>query len=173
MDGGSPAARPRRLTACSTPVSVSRPRLPSHSHGSLASDDLRAHAQVAVEGLAGLVAERAGPRSTALAHHDGRLLVEVDVLDAQPGQLATAHAAVEEQADHRVVAAVLEVGPGAGVEQLPQLGLAEDGGGVSGTWGGRIVAIGLPSISPSAASHLKNCWSARKRTDAVAGLKRT
>jgi hypothetical protein len=70
------------------------------------------------------VAKRAGPRPTALAHHDRRL-VEVDVLDAQSGELATAHPAVEEEPDHRVVAAVLEAGPGTGVEQLPQLGFPQ------------------------------------------------
>jgi len=72
------------------------------------------------------VAKRAGPRSSALAHYDRRLLVEVDVLHPQPGELAAAHPAVEEEPDDRVVAAVLEVGPGAGVEQLPEFGLAED-----------------------------------------------
>ncbi len=65
-------------------------------------------------------------------------------------------------------AAAWPVGPGAGIEQLPQLGLPQHRWGVSGTWGGRIVAIGLPSISPSAASQLKNCSSERKRCDRVA-----
>ena len=37
---------------------------------------LRAHAHVPIEGLAGLVAERAGPRSSALAHHDRRSAAE-------------------------------------------------------------------------------------------------
>ena len=78
------------------------------------------------------MAKRTGSGSTALAEDDGQLLVEVDVLDPQPGQLTAAHPAVEEEPDHRVVAAILEVGPGAGVEQLPQVGLAEDGWGSLG-----------------------------------------
>ena len=78
------------------------------------------------------MAKRAGSRSTALAHHNRRLLVEVDVLHPQPGELAAAHAAVEEEPDHGVVAAILEVGPCAGVEQLPEVGLAQDGRGSLG-----------------------------------------
>ena len=123
---GRPAARPRRLTTCSTPVSVSRPRLPSHSQGSWASARRERDAQVSVQGLAGLVAEGAGPRATALAQHQRHLVVEVDVLQAQPGQLGAAHAGVDEQPEDGAVAAVLERGPGAGVEQPPQLLLAQD-----------------------------------------------
>jgi hypothetical protein len=46
---------------------------------------------VPIECLAGLVAERAGSRSPTLAHHDRRILVEVDGLDTQSGKLAAAH----------------------------------------------------------------------------------
>ncbi len=82
--------------------------------------------QIAVQALAGLVAEVTGPWSTALAQDDRDVLVEVDVLDPEPGQLATTHPGVEEEPNDRVIAALLEAGPGARVQDLPQILLTED-----------------------------------------------
>ncbi len=46
------------------------------------------------------------------------------------------------------------------------------GTGSTGTVGRFIRSIGERSISPSSTRNLKNCWRARKRLEAVAGLVR-
>jgi len=86
----------------------------------------QAKPQVAIERLGGLVAERAGPRSTALAHDDRDLLVHVDVVELEAGELGPPHAGVEEEPDDRRVAAGVEVGPGTGVEDRLELLVAQD-----------------------------------------------
>lgn len=135
MDVGQPGSPPAALDGLldarlgqAAPLAEPQPRLTRIG-------SLRAHAQVPIERLTGLVAKRTGTRPTAIAPHDRRLLVEVDVLKPQSGEFAAAHPAVEEEPDDRVVAAVLEVGPGAGVEQLPQLGLPQDRWGSLGQLG--------------------------------------
>jgi hypothetical protein len=80
----SPAAALDRLldAGLGQPAALAEPEPRRARLGSL-----RAHAQVPIEGLAGLVAKWTGPWSTALAYHDRRLLVEVDVLDALAGRM--------------------------------------------------------------------------------------
>src|SRR6266511_3856120 len=68
----------------------------------------RANAEIAVEGLAGLVAERQSARSTALAGHMDHIEVMVDVLGSDLGELLQARTGVQEQGQDRGVAALVE-----------------------------------------------------------------
>ena len=49
-----------------------------------------ADAEVALEGLAGLVSERQGPLAATLSEHQQHVQVEVDVGELQVGQLGAA-----------------------------------------------------------------------------------
>jgi hypothetical protein len=78
------------------------------------------HPQVAIEGRGRLGTERHGPRTAALPHHGGQLVVEVDVSDRAVSELGQAQASVGEQPQDRLVAPVDEALAGAGGDQGPQ-----------------------------------------------------
>ena len=124
-----PASLPRLRIIWAMPLSViaARPLAPSHSAGSSALRVPGTGAQVAIERLRGPRAERARPWAPTLAGHDRDVVAEVDVVDPQLGQLAEAHAGVEEQAHDRGVASRHEPGAGARLQQCPSLVLAEHG----------------------------------------------
>jgi hypothetical protein len=70
----------------------------------------RAGAQVAVDRACGLRSERTRPRSSTLAEHDcDVVVVDVDVGDVEAGELTHAHPGVDEQAQDRLIAQVVEL----------------------------------------------------------------
>jgi hypothetical protein len=98
------------------------------------------------------------------------VLVQVDVLDGETGELGEAQAGVDEQAQDGLVATVDERLPDAAANSARSWAGLSTGTGFSGTRGSRILAIGLgPGSSPSSSNQPKSCCSARKRTDAVDG----
>jgi hypothetical protein len=66
-----------------------------------------------------------------------------------------------EQTNDRGVAPVAEVLAGAVRQPEPHMIVGEHEYGLLSNLGGRILAIGDPSISPSSSSQLKNCCSKR------------
>ena len=82
--------------------------------------------EVAAQGQGGLVAEDTGPMPAALAQDVGHLLVEVEVLQGEEGQLGQAHPGVDEQAQDGLVPAFLEALPDAGPQQADELVVGED-----------------------------------------------
>ena len=107
-------------------------------------------AQVAGERLPGLVPVRDRPRPSAFAEHHDDIGLQVDGIDGQADHLGAAHAAgLEHQPYQRGVAQLEELAALADVEQLRTSSIGTTGTGFSGMLGGRIVAIGLSSRSPS------------------------
>ena len=97
----------------------------------------------------------------AFAHDDRDLLVHFDVIEPESGELCSAHASLEEEPDARRVAAVVEFGTGAGVNDRLSSLSQRIAGGSSGTIGGVIRSIRDTEISSSRRAHLKNGWRLR------------
>ena len=70
---------------------------------------------------------RARALAPTLTEHERDVLILVDVVDAQPGQLGESHPGVDEQAQDRDVANILEGLGRAGLEQRAELLLGEHG----------------------------------------------
>jgi hypothetical protein len=110
------------------------------------------------------------PGTTAaagLAGHEDDPVSQVDVGGLEAGQLREPQSAVQEQHDDGRVPAGREVGPGAGGEQGPQVGIRSTG--VSGSPGAGVLipAVASWSASPSLSSHRQKCRTPANHPRAV------
>ena len=127
-----------------------------------------AHPQVADQAAGGLVPDLDGPHLGALAADGDFPLPQVNVaapwvvgVVTDPRQLGQADPARLEDRDDGRVAPLLETAARADTLQPRQFLIGKTGTGLPATCGGLSPAIGS-GRSSSAASHLKNCCSARK-----------
>jgi hypothetical protein len=84
-----------------------------------------ARPDVLVESGGRLGTERARAGAPALAEHVRDIQVEVDVVDGEPGHLGQAHSRVDEEANDREVASVVERRSLARAEDLRDVGVGE------------------------------------------------
>ena len=89
-------------------------------------------AKVFAEGVEVRAPKGTRTAAAALAGDDSNRQVPVEGGDVEAGHLAQSHPGVGEEADERGVAAFLEPGTFAGVDQSAQVGLAEHGHGLLG-----------------------------------------
>jgi hypothetical protein len=90
---------------------------------------------VATQRISGFGAVRTGPMSSSLAQHvRGRILL-IKISYSQPGQLPGSHARIQEKANHRQIATVLEGVAPAGRKQCVQISVGDDQDGP--LWNGR------------------------------------
>ena len=110
------------LEPVSTPSWVMPPRCASHHASRLGVLVRRAGLSVAVQRATGLGAERDDADLAALADHaDHVVLFQIDVGHGESGELGDPQAAVEQHAQHGVVASVDEVGAVGDLQQSPDL----------------------------------------------------
>ena len=152
----------RRSTSDRMPGVPIAPRLPNHSASVSAAQRERGPAVHLRSSAVAVVAELARPRTATLADDVRHLLVKVDVVDIQVGQLGEPHTRVDEQAQHGVVPLVLDdLGP----SHVARSGLicfsVSTGTGASGTLGGFIFAMGETVISPKSTRKVNRAVSAR------------
>jgi hypothetical protein len=89
-------------------------------------------------------------RASAVADHDGDVGVQVDAAHGQADDLGAAHPArLEHEADERGVPQLEEVRPWQAFSSVRRSSTGTTGTACSGTVGGRMVVIGLVSMSRS------------------------
>jgi hypothetical protein len=118
-------------------------------------------ADVAIEGLSDLPTECDRPRSATLAEHDQGLVVPIDVLDGEAGNLGQTDARVNQEHGDCRVPSLIEADAGHRCQELAELVVSQDGRRSVGDGGGFMRVMGDSLISPSSTSHRKNCWSDR------------
>ena len=93
-------------TACHNPPRPDPQRLPRGERV------LGALPEIALDGLAGLVSERTGPRPLSLAQNDCHIGIKVNIGDQESCNLGEAHAGVQQEPDNRAVSTILESAAG-------------------------------------------------------------
>ncbi len=131
---------------------------------------LGAKPHVAIDRLRGLAPEPAEPGTAILAEHNNHAVLEFEVLDLDADEIAGMHPGVSEQTDDCQVPAVSIELPLAGADDAAGSSSESTSGGITGTMGGRMRAIGERHSPPSATHQTKKGLRLRYRFEAVAGL---
>jgi hypothetical protein len=87
---------------------------------------LAALAQVALDGLTGLVTEGTGTGSAPLPQHEGNVSIKINVCERKAGHLGQAHTGIEEQPNDGRVTSVFKIAAIHAAKQARELGLIQD-----------------------------------------------